>query len=78
MHRRTIKGMKGRLQYLYEAQKTGVFMHHPYKGEGLYIEEIASRAECTSFCLMGYVMTVPSYFLDAIGQSCLKRRALST
>ena len=76
MHRRTIKGMKGRLQYLYEAQKTGVFMHHPYKGEGLYIEEIASRGGMYQlFCLMGYVMTVPSYFLDAIGQSCLKEES---
>ena len=72
-HKRTIKGMESRLRYMYEAQRTGIFMHHPYRGEGLYINDIAVRGGMYQlFCLMGYMMTVPSYFLDAIGQSCLK------
>jgi hypothetical protein len=68
-----LKGLKGRAVVLKEALQTGVFKHHPYQGRYLYTNFRNSEdAMYQLFCLLGYIMTVPAYFMDGIEKGCYK------
>jgi hypothetical protein len=69
----SLKGLKARISALREAVETGVFKHHPKDGKYLLSHfENADDSMFQLFCLLGYVMTVPAYYMDGIGKGCYK------
>ncbi len=65
--------LKQRADSLREALHKGELRHHPYKGHYLKLNyENAENSMYQLFCMLGYVMTVPAYLLEGLGQSCYK------
>ena len=63
---------------LRDATRDGVLRHHPK--EGVYLMSSFQNAHdsmCQLFSLLGYVMTVPAYLMDAWGKPCFKRDSFS-
>ena len=51
-------------------------MHHPFKQKGLPIEHKKLNHHMYQlFCFLGYLMTTPAYFLDAIGKPTTKKES---
>jgi Nucleotidyltransferase domain len=70
----SLRSILGRKAVLHEALRTGIYKHHPHSG--VYLRqrfENADEAMPQLFAFLGYVMTIPSYVADAIGQGCYKR-----
>lgn len=56
-----------------EAINSGYLRHHPY--QGVYLKDNylnARNGMYQLFCMLGYIMTVPSYLLDGLGRPCYK------
>lgn len=71
--RGSLRSLRGRERCLLEACKTGIFKHHPKNGVYLHGEfKHAHNNMYQLYCLLGYIMTVPAYFMDAINQPCYK------
>ena len=71
-----IRSLEGRIKYMEKAFSTGIYEHHPWRGEGLAIDgSNFDNGMYQLFCLMGYTMTLPAYFMDAIELSCLKEQS---
>ena len=69
----SIRGLKGRVNVLKEALQTGIFKHHPKDGKYLMTHfKNPKDSMYQLFCLLGYVMTVPAYYMDGIGNGCYK------
>lgn len=69
-----LRSLKERRDSLKEALEDGVLRHHPK--EGIYLEARYKNAQNGMgqlFALLGYVMTVPAFLLDALGSPCYKR-----
>jgi len=72
----TLRGLVQRRGALRAAVESGVLRHHPK--DGVYLEAAYGNAEngmLQLFSLLGYLMTVPAYVLDARGQACYKRES---
>jgi len=68
-----VGGLIGRRDVLREAVRTGIFKHHPLEGRYLMSHfQNADDSMFQLFCLLGYVMTVPAYYMDATGRGCYK------
>lgn len=68
-----VRGLEGRVEVLKKAMETGVFKHHPKDGKYLISHfKNADDSMFQLFCLLGYVMTVPAYYMDGIGKGCYK------
>jgi hypothetical protein len=71
-----IRGLVERRDALRVAVESGVLRHHPKNG--VYLHAAYGNAEngmVQLFSLLGYLMTVPTYVLDARGQACYKRES---
>lgn len=69
-----LRSLVERRDTLHRAMKDGVFRHHPKNG--VYLEagyRNAQDAMGQLFALLGYVMTVPAFLMDALGRPCHKR-----
>ena len=69
-----LRSIQERRDSLRDALKDGVLRHHPKNG--VYLEagyRNAGDAMGQLFALLGYVMTVPAFLLDALGSPCYKR-----
>jgi len=67
-----------RYKHIKAAEKSGIYMHHPFKQTGLPIEhKKLSYHMYQLFCFLGYLMTSPAYFLDAIGKPTTKKDSFS-
>jgi len=69
-----LRSLKERRNSLRDALADGVLRHHPSRG--VYLEahyRNAHEAMSQLFALLGYVMTVPAFLLDALGSPCYKR-----
>ena len=69
-----LRSLKERRDSLKEALQDGVLRHHPK--EGVYLETRYRNAQNGMgqlFALLGYVMTVPAFLMDAVGSPCYKR-----
>jgi hypothetical protein len=65
--------IRGRQMAVREALETGMYPHHPHNGVYLAAQfRNADEAMPQLFAFLGYVMTLPAYFLSAIGRSCYK------
>lgn len=64
-----MRSLQGRLKAVEEAMRTGFYPHHPHNGICLAARfENADEAMPQLFAFLGYAMTVPAYFLTAIGR----------
>jgi hypothetical protein len=69
-----LRSLVDRRDALREALRDGVLRHHPR--DGVYLEaryRNAHDAMGQLFALLGYVMTVPAFLMDALGRPCHKR-----
>jgi hypothetical protein len=67
-----------RRQALQRAVREGVLKHHP--NEGVYLQagyRNADNGMIQLFSLLGYLMTVPAYVLDARGRACYKKSSFA-
>jgi hypothetical protein len=72
----TFRGLAERRDALRAAVESGVLRHHPK--DGVYLQagyRNAGDGMLQLFSLLGYLMTVPAYVLDARGQACHKRES---
>lgn len=73
-----VRGLLERRDALRSAVNSGVLRHHPK--DGVYLQADYRNAEdgmLQLFSLLGYLMTVPAYVLDARGQACGKRESFT-
>jgi hypothetical protein len=72
------RGIRGRRKAIDEALATGVYPHHPHHGVGLGAGfSNADDAMLQLFAFLGYVMTVPAFFMTAIGRPCYKGQSFA-
>lgn len=70
----SLRSLLGRKHAVDEALNSGIYKHHPHNG--VYLNANFANADDGMrqfFAFAGYVMTLPSLFLDAINMSCYKR-----
>ena len=61
---------------MYEAQRTGIFMHHPYRGEGLYINDIEVRGGMYQLLPYGIYDDTHLIFSMPLAKAALKKIVL--
>jgi len=69
-----LSSINNRIRYMEDALVDGFYKHHPYKGIPLDVQN-PHKCMYQLFCFMGYIMTLPSYFYDAIDRPCLKSQS---
>lgn len=69
-----INDIKNRIKLLKEAKKSGKYKHHPLNGKYLQFPLKENRKEMYQlFCHLGYMNTLPAYYLSCIGKPVNKK-----
>jgi hypothetical protein len=68
-----LEDIKNRMKLLIAAKKSGIYKHHPLNGKYLQFPLKMGRNQMYQlFCHLGYMNTLPAYYLSCIGKSVNK------
>ena len=72
----SLKSLKDRLSYLQDANLTGFYKHHSFKGRNLKTPLKKGRNELYQlFCHIGYILNIPILYFDSTGRSIHKKKS---
>ena len=72
----SLNSLKDRLNYLKDANLTGFYKHHSFKGRNLKTPLKAGRNELYQlFCHIGYILNIPILYFDSTGRSVHKKKS---